>query len=378
MSKTVALVVLIGAIASIAGGIPEPASAQGSVSAPKPQAGPDPNLRPQTPKPPFPYRVQEVSWDAAGGARIAGTLTLPQGAGPFPAVVLLNGSGPNDRDETIRGHKPFLIIADALTRAGVAVLRYDKRAVGASTGDPQGVTTATYAADAKVAVAWLRRRPEIAPMRVGLLGHSEGAEIATMVAASDPTIAFAVLLAAPALPGDELLLSQSRAILRAQGAAPEKVADAVAANRDIYAIAKSDAPKAELEARVEARLTQAGVPAASVPATAAPVLLPWVRWFLGFDPRPDLSRIRCPVLALDGSKDLQVVAAENLPQLRAALSHDPHATVTELAGLNHLFQTAGTGLPTEYGVIQESFSPGALKLIVDWVVDNDGPAGVKS
>lgn len=347
---------------------------------PSPQVRPpssDAPERPQTPRPPFPYQAQTIVLLGPDGARLAGTLTIPAGAGPFPAVLLINGSGPNDRDETILGHKPFLVIADALTRRGVMVLRMDKRGVGASTGGSPDLTTADYAADARAALVWLRRRPEAAPGRVGLLGHSEGAQIASMLAADDPKVAFLVLLAAPAVPGDQLLLAQSRALLQAQGAPPERIEAAARANRDIYAIAKSDLPAEEAYDQVVGRLQEAGAPQGAVAAMARQGLSPWIRWFLRHDPRPALTKVRCPVLALIGSKDLQVDPALNLPQLRTALKADPQATVTELPGLNHLFQTAPTGSPREYGQIPETIAPAALSLIVDWVVRTTAaaPAG---
>jgi pimeloyl-ACP methyl ester carboxylesterase len=353
-------IVLLGLL--MFGGLAPSARAQ-----PAPGAAAAPQ-RPQTPRPPFPYKAQDVVIPGAGDARLAGTLTIPAGAGPFPAVLLINGSGPNDRDETILGHKPFLVIADALTRRGVMVLRLDKRGVGASTGGSPDLTTADYAADARAALAWLRRRPEAAAGRLGLLGHSEGAEIAPMLAADDPKVAFLVLLAAPAVPGDQLLLAQSRALLEAQGAPADRVLAAARANRDIYAIAKSDLPEDEAYDQVMARLKEAGAPATAVAAMARQGLSPWVRWFLRHDPRPALAKVRCPVLALYGSKDLQVVPVQNVPELRAALKADPQATVTDLPGLNHLFQTADTGSPRDYGQIQETIAPAALALIVDWVV----------
>jgi pimeloyl-ACP methyl ester carboxylesterase len=360
---------LTGALIGI---LPAAASAQMIASPQLRPPAPTAPERPQTPRPPFPYSALEVVVPGPGGARLAGTLTIPAGAGPFPAVLLINGSGPNDRDETIRGHKPFLILADALTRRGVMVLRLDKRGIGASTGGSPDLTTADYAADARSALAWLRRRPEAKADRVGLLGHSEGAEIAPMLAADDPRVAFLVLLAAPAVPGDQLLLAQSRALLEAQGAPADRIEAVARANRDIYAIAKSDLPDDQAFEQVADRLQQAGAPQDAVAAMARQGLSPWVRWFLRHDPRPALAKVRCPVLALNGGKDLQAPPAQNLPQLRAALKADPQATITELPGLNHLFQTAQTGSPREYGQIQESFAPAALDLIVDWVARTTG------
>lgn len=340
------------------------------------QAGPGPSAPPQfraqTPKPPFPYHSEDISFTGPSGAHLAGTLTIPQGKGPFPAILLINGSGPNDRDETILGHKPFLVLADALTRRGVAVLRMDKRGVGASTGASQDLTTVDYTADAKAAVAWLRHRQEVDPARVGLLGHSEGAEIAPMIVAYDPKIAFVVLLAAAGVPGDQLLLAQNHALLQAQGGTAAQLENAAQVNRDIYDIAKSDLPTDKARTQVVARLTKAGAPDNIATALAAQGLSPWARWFLRHDPRPALGQMHCPVLVLEGSKDLQVVADQNVPELRKALAGDPAATVTELPGLNHLFQTAQTGLPKEYGAIDQTIAPSALDLIVGWVAKTAG------
>ena len=356
---------LLGVLSLGAAGVSDRAIAQ---SPPPASAAP----RPQTPRPPFPYRSEDIAIDAAGGARLAGTLAAPSGPGPFPAVLLINGSGPNDRDETIYGHKPFLVIADALTRRGLVVLRLDKRGVGASTGASRDLTTADYAADTKLALSWLRHRPEVDPARVGLLGHSEGAEIAPMVAADDPKVAFLVLLAAPGVPGDQLLLAQNRALLQSQGGTPAQVAAAASANRDIYDIAKSDLPTDQARTQVIARLSQAGAPSNVSNMLASQGLSPWVRWFLRHDPRPDLAKLRVPALVLEGSLDQQVLANQNLPELRSALANDPKATVTELPGLNHLFQTARTGSPKEYATIEETFAPSALALIVDWVAKTTG------
>jgi pimeloyl-ACP methyl ester carboxylesterase len=316
----------------------------------------------------------DIAFDGPSGAHLAGTLTLPPGKGPFPAVLLINGSGPNDRDETILGHKPFLVLADALTRRGLAVLRMDKRGVGASTGGSPDLTTADYTADAKAAVAWLRHRPEVDPAHLGLLGHSEGAEIAPMIAADDPKIAFVVLLAAPAVPGDQLLLAQNRALLAAQGGTPAQLENAARVNREIYDIAKSDLSADDARDQVLKRLTQAGAPENIAAGLATQGLTPWARWFLRHDPRPALGQIRCPVLVLEGAKDMQVVAGQNLPELRQALAANPAATITELPGLNHLFQTAPTGAPKEYAAIEETFAPSALALVVDWVGKTAGAA----
>ena len=328
------------------------------------------HARTQTPKPPFPYRTEEVAVDSASGVRLAGTLTAPQGKGPFPAVVMITGSGAQDRDETLLGHKPFLVIADALSRRGVAVLRLDDRGVFGSTGDFTKAVTADFAVDAEAAARYLRSRPDIDPRRVGLIGHSEGAVVAPMVAAADPKIAFAVLLAPPGAPLGELMAAQRLAIAPSMGLDP-KAAEAMNTGMTAALAAMQGAKDdADAEARAVAALKVAlpGVSDASIAAQAKTYSSNWMRQLLAYDPRPNLRKLRIPVLAVIGSKDQQVVAAQNLPELRAALSGDAKATVLELPGLNHLLQTAPTGAPGEYADIEETVAPAALTLVTDWVV----------
>lgn len=336
------------------------------------EKGPVPPLvrnRPQVPAKPYPYREEEVALDSLGGARLAGTLTLPQGPGPFPAAVLITGSGPQDRDETLAGHKPFLVLADHLTRQGIAVLRYDDRGFAKSTGDLATAAAAEFVADARAAVAFLRARPEIDAGRVGLVGHSEGGVVAPLVAADDPQIAYVVLLAGPGVPLGELLAAQRKAVYGVGGAPPERIAQAqaVLARADAAVLAGSDFQAVKRE--VTSILTGAlGLPAEAAAMQAGLMATPWYKWIIGYDPRPALSRVRQPVLAVNGEKDLQVLADQNLPAIRSALKANPDVTIVELPGLNHLFQTASTGSPTEYGRIEETFDPAALKTVGDWIL----------
>ncbi len=325
--------------------------------------------RPQTPHPPFPYANQEVSFAGGGDAVLAGTLSRPPGAGPFPAVVMIAGSGPQNRDETVAGHKIFLVIADRLTRAGVAVLRYDKRGVGASKGSYAQATGADFTADAEAAAAFLRGQPGIATDKIGLLGHSEGAEIAPRVAEHDPHIAFVVLLSAPAVNGAEIISSQQKAILLASGV-PEAAASAQnqVQLRVLDAVGQA-ADEASAKAAAEKILVEAGMPAATAAAQASQVASPWFREFLSDDPGPALRKLRQPTLVVSGSKDLQVLPELNLPVIRQALADNKDARIVELDGLNHLLQPATTGTPQEYGTIAISVAPAALDLITDWVVE---------
>ena len=325
--------------------------------------------RPQTPKPPFPYRAEEVSYrNPASGLTLAGTLTLPEGTGPFPAVVLITGSGTQDRDETIFDHKPFLVLADALTRKGVAVLRVDDRGAGGSQAGPPGTSgIPAFATDVAAGVAFLRGRPDIAPARIGLLGHSEGGEIAPLVAAEDPRIAFLVLMAAPGVDGAALLVAQNRALFAASGM-PDDQVDLLVKNRaERFAAVRDATDTADARVRLTEVLNRQGLPADSPERTATLALAaPAWRYFLKTNPADALARIKVPVLAIGGSKDLQVDAKTNLAAIRAALAGDADVTVKELPGLNHLFQTAKTGLVVEYGQIEETIAPVALDMIVDW------------
>lgn len=328
--------------------------------------------RPQVPRPPVPYVIEPVSYEsAAPRVRLAGTLTRPNGTGPFPAVLLISGSGPQDRDGTIFSHQPFLVLADYLSRRGVAVLRVDDRGVGASTGDLLNATTDDFALDAQAGVAFLAARRDVG--RVGLVGHSEGALVGSIVAAREHGVAFVVLLSAPGLPGDQIILRQVELIARASGAREEQITAALVLQKKLLDAAKTPGERAEIERRLAE--VAGGVPREQL----QPMLSPWYRHFLAYDPRPALRQVRCPVLAVTGEKDLQVPPKENLAAVAAALREagNGEVTVVELPGLNHLLQTAQTGLPTEYGKIEETIAPKALATIADWILEQPRAKGVK-
>jgi len=326
--------------------------------------------RPQEPRPPFPYAAEDVAFDnPEAGIRLAGTLTVPQGEGPFPAVVLISGSGPQDRDETVFGHRPFLVLADYLTRHGIAVLRYDDRGVGGSTGDFAAATTPDFAGDALAAVAWLKTRPEVRADAIGLVGHSEGAVVAPIVADRSDDVAFVVLLAGTGVNGRELLVMQGEAINRASGVSESVVEQrAVVQGRilDVVMTAEDDSAAAR-EAR--SILAEAGLTGQAAEAQIRGLLSPWMRYFLTYDPLPALREVSVPVLALNGEKDTQVPPAANLPAVEKALIEGGNGDVTAevLPGLNHLFQTATTGAPAEYAGIEETMSPAALQTIATWI-----------
>lgn len=330
--------------------------------------------RPQTPARPFPYAEEEVTFGSgADGIVLAGTLTLPKGEGPFPAVLLISGSGPQDRDESLASHRPFLLIADALTRKGIAVLRCDKRGVGKSTGNPDTATTLDLAADSKAALAYLKSRREVDGTRVGLLGHSEGAMIAPYLAGHSKDVKWLVLLAAPATNGERTLLNQSELIGRAGGLSDEQLDASLGFDQAAYALVRKEKDPNTLAEKLVALVKESGLDAALPPAALETQLRmltsPWFRFFLDYDPLPNLKSVNCPVLALYGQKDLQVAAKSNLPLLKKAFqdSMNTQAETREMPELNHLFQHAYTGTPAEYAAIEETFSPEALALIVDWV-----------
>jgi pimeloyl-ACP methyl ester carboxylesterase len=328
--------------------------------------------RPQNPAKPYPYKEEEVSFkNAAGTATLAGTVTIPAGAGPFPAALLLVGSGPQNRDEFLAGHRPYLVLADALARKGIAVLRYDKRGIGKSTGDFAGATTEDFSADADAALAYLKGRKEILREKVGVVGHSEGGLIAPILAARG-AVAWIVLLATPAQNGEQTMLAQSEAIAKAAGMPIAQVAQSLDFDRKAYAMVREERDPAVLEKKLDAMVISSGMAESAAPATVLAQIhmlsSPWFRYFLDYDPLPTLKRVKCPVMALDGSKDLQVPAAENLPLIRTALEEagNKEISVKEMPDLNHLLQHAESGTPAEYGAIEETISPEVLQLISDW------------
>jgi hypothetical protein len=336
--------------------------------------GATPTLRrPQTPQPPFPYTEQNVKFASlARGIFLDATLTIPPGAGPFPAVYLITGSGPQDRDETNLGHKPFRVIADYLARRGVVVLRADDRGTGKSNGDFSSATTRDFADDAAGAVQFLKSREFVS--RIGLIGHSEGGIIAPMVA-SDPALGakdvdFLVLLAAPGVPGDQVIIEQQILVSRAMGV-PEML---IERNREqeqkILSIARSEEDPDLARSKMRAALGDFGNnPLNLLNLRLDEATSPWFRFLINYDPGPALRALKQPVLALNGSLDVQVPPAQNLPAITWELETGSNRDyeVVKLAGLNHFFQTAQTGSPAEYGQIEETISPVVLNLIGEWI-----------
>ena len=341
--------------------------------------------RPQEPVKPYPYYSEEVVFEnTKAGIQLAGTLTLPkQGGSNYPAVVLITGSGAQNRDEELLGHKPFLVLSDYLTRNGIAVLRFDDRGTASSKGDFKSATSKDFAEDVEAALKFLNTRKEIDKNQIGLTGHSEGGTIAQMVAAKDKNLAFIVLLAGVGIPGDELLLRQSELIGRASGLNEEHLKWAKKVNTTVYSLVKKSTNDDSLKRDLREYLNKefkgnpnSGKPAAMsdddfVSANVNELTKPWLQYFIKYDPTPALEKVRCPVLAINGEKDLQVPAQVNLEAIRKAIEKGGNKNVTtkELPGLNHLFQESKTGLPAEYGTIEQTISPAALDVVTKWILE---------
>lgn len=331
--------------------------------------------RPQTPIKPYPYREEEVSLRIENAQIVlAGALTLPRGPGPFPAAVLIAGSGPLDRDEFDADHRPFLVLADHLTRKGIAVLRYDKRGTGKSGGTFSEATTQDFAADAAVAVKWLAARPEIDPKRIGLIGHSEGGLIAPLVASRDASISWLVLLGPPATTGETTMLTQAESVARAAGMNEPQIAKSLGLDRASYGLVRETKDRAELEAKLR-ELVQSSELGATLPAGALDQQIhylssPWFRYFLDYDPLPAARQVKCPALLLGGEKDLLVPPEKNLLVLKKEMEEAGNKNVEalRLPGLNHGFQHSSSGLPTESRAIEETFAPVALNEISSWIL----------
>jgi len=338
--------------------------------------------RPQEPKPPFPYNVEEVRFrNEKDNITLAGTLSYPKENKKYPAVVMITGSGAQNRDEEIFNHKPFLVIADHLTKNGFAVLRFDDRGFGESEGNHSLATTMDFAEDVRAAVNFLKTRDEIDKHKIGLIGHSEGGMIAPIVASSSDDIAFIILMAAPGIQGDSILYLQTELIYKAEGQSTEKIQQILKGLREVYAILKSDEEETSLREKLKIKFQelfnqltdeekkQYGNPETYMEMEIRMVMSPWFRYFLKFNPIEYLVKVKCPVLAINGEKDLQVPPKENLSAIEGALkrSGNKKFLIKELPGLNHLFQTSQYGTIGEYGVIEETISPDALKVITEWL-----------
>lgn len=326
--------------------------------------------RPQNPKPPFPYDAIEVSYESKLG-KLAGTLTIPKGAGPFPAAILITGSGPENRDEEIFGHKPFWIIADYLSRRGIAVLRLDDRGVGGSAGDSTRETIGEMAADVLSGVEFLKARKEINGKKIGVIGHSEGGIVGPLAASRSSDIAFVVMLAGTGVTGEQVMYLQAELMAKAQGAPDAEIARVRGLQEAIFKIVRSNQDeKAALETfRSDWEKAHGSAPGPVLESQLKSVLAPEIRSFAFYDPGESLRKLKVPVLALNGSRDLQVPPSQNLPAIAAALKAGGNTDfeTIELPGLNHLFQTCQKCTVAEYGTLEETFSPKALDVLGEWL-----------
>lgn len=334
--------------------------------------------RPQEPKAPFPYREEEISVENhSAGVTLSGTLTLPSKEGIYPAVILISGSGPNDRNETIFGHKPFLVLADHLTKQGIAVLRMDKRGVGLSTGDYNLATSSDSANDVLAAIDFLKSRKEISS--VGLIGHSEGGLIAPMAASQSKDVAFVVMMAGPGVNGEEILYRQGELILSSykkelieKYAAFQKAAFAILKQESDLEAAVGPLSKAYADYVAELPENEKQSGEANAQAVVQRFNTPWFRQFITFEPSTVLNQIRVPVLVLNGELDIQVDPNQNLHRIAEALEEagNEDYSILQLPKLNHLFQTCETGSIAEYAKIEETIAPSALELISSWILEH--------
>jgi pimeloyl-ACP methyl ester carboxylesterase len=354
--------------------------------------------RPQTPKPPFPYHSEEVEYSNADNSiNFGATLSYPEtdSSKPntkgltYPAIILITGSGQQDRDETLFGHRPFAVIADYLTKKGFAVLRVDDRGIGKTTGVFDTSTTLDFAKDVEAGIDFLEKQPQVNKEKIGLLGHSEGGMIAPMVADKRKEIKFIVLLAGPGIPIMDLMQQQIEAVTVSEGKSPEEakansylmrtVWEEVNKNEDSATTvrnirAKIDVWEKTLDTATLAKIKSMNSAAINTQITQATTALgsKWYKYFISFNPQPYLQKLNCKVLALNGSKDVQVIATSNLAGIKSSLqkSGSPKYDIVEIPGLNHLFQTCIRCSPSEYNDLEESFSPKALEIMGNWLQKN--------
>lgn len=325
-----------------------------------------------------PYRETEVAISSAPGVRLAGTLTIPEGASRPPVVVLVTGSGPQDRDECVAGVRAFRELADHLARNGIATLRYDDRGTAHSTGDFAAATPPDLVADAAAAVQFLRAREDIDPRRIGVLGHSEGGLIAAMIAARDPQIAFAVLWATPGLRLPEVGIAQTADMMRAEGAPADVVERLRKAERIVMTAFAAATSADDFGARIREGV-QRGLSAedrrelgdldAWIAGKVRENWTAWMRWYLSYDPQRTLASVKCPVLAVNGSLDMQVEARTNLAAIQSALAgaRHPDFQIVELPKLDHLLQVTRTGAPSHYGRETSAIDSSVLETTATWI-----------
>jgi uncharacterized protein len=344
--------------------------------------------RPQEPIPPYPYIQEEITYpNQADGIIISGTLTMPSTEGSFTTVILVSGMGPNDRDYTMLGHKPFFVLADYLTRQGIAVLRVDKRGVGKSTGTfGSFVTSQDLARDVLAGIDYLKTRKEIDPKRIGLIGHSEGGLIAAMVASQSPSVSFLILMAGAMATEVEQILAQVGMQLKADGASKALIDyDAKVREKLLHVVkGESDLDKAAIAMKAimetyfatlpatiktESELFMFAIKESNAESMIAFFNSPTYRYWLEHNSVFDLNILRMPVLAMNGDLDFVTASHIQLPIIKNALQHagNRDITIVEMPKMNHWFQSCSTGAMSEYGTLEETISPIVIKQMADWI-----------
>ncbi|QCE40378.1 alpha/beta hydrolase family protein [Psychroserpens sp. NJDZ02] len=340
--------------------------------------------KPQTPKGPFDYIIEDVSFinKDVDSITLAGTLTLPKNIKQPPVAILINGSGAHDRDCTMMDHKSFWVIADYLTNNGIAVLRFDERGTAKSEGDFSKATTFDLAKDVEAGISYLQTRKDIDSSKIGLIGHSEGGLIAPIVASTNPNVAYVIMLAGPGVNGQKILQSQSKKIAKLQGVTDEGIAFNNELTTIVYQAMFSETEVEKQKSAIENALKEFKVKLETedspfkvyvndytINQLKTQLSNPWLQAFIKLDPKPYLEKTNCPILVLNGSKDVQVLPEINLPEIEKHLktANNKDVTIKQLEGYNHLFQTAKTGLLNEYFTNEETFSPNVLKIMSDWI-----------
>ncbi len=327
--------------------------------------------KPQDPKEPFNYEVKEVVFEnKAADLKLAGTLTMPKDCENCMAAILISGSGAQDRDESLLGHKPFWVIADYLSERGIAVLRFDDRGVGESTGDFASATSADFKTDVQAAFEFLKTQKGIDATKIGLIGHSEGGLIAPMLAAENKEVAFIISLAGPGMKGKDLLPEQAKLIAEANGADPSEVKETYEITKKVCNLIAKEKDIEKLKAKLLKIIEDDNTSEDQVNAALQQYTSNWFRFFMAYDPVKDLKKVKCPVLALNGAKDLQVPADDNLKGIKKALKRNKKVKLMKFEDMNHLFQTCETGSPLEYAQIEETFSEVVLKVMADWLLSD--------
>lgn len=345
---------------------------------------PEKKVRMQEPQPPYPYNAVDIVFsNDKDKIQLAGTVTYPSKKGKYPAVVLITGSGAQNRDEELLGHKPFKVLADYLTRNGIIVLRFDDRGSFESGGDYKTATSYDFANDVKAAVNYLKSRNDIDLKNIGLIGHSEGGIIAPIVAAKDKKIKFIVMMAGPTVSGSEISLDQQSLIGKVNGMKEEDINKTSEINKEVFRLIREISNIDELKNKLTEYLLSKSneFPAGSIPENTdvnkiiemqiAQVTSPWMINFLTYNPAPTLTKLKCPTLALYGEKDLQVSPALNIPVMKKIIEQNKKSKIEikEIKGVNHLFQECKTGSPNEYAEIDQTISPEVLKVMTEWILN---------